>query len=103
MSNYSAPIFRWLPEAQWHRWICCDIKAILACLAEQGVSILRVGEENYKSPAGVIFTDKPFSAPSVLAKLPDAVALNVKGVDNGIMCIAHYVVIVYEQDIEKNR
>lgn len=97
MAMYSSSIYRWLPQEQWQKWICSDIEALLVLLAKQDVSILAVGEENYKSPSGVIYTNKPFDVDILLTQLPKIVIANLKKLDNGIMCVPHYVVILYKE------
>lgn len=102
MFKHSKIIFRWLAQDEWQEWICTDMKAILELLSEQGISIFMVGEENYKSPAGVIFTDKPFSPSLLISKLPSKTALNIKIFENGVMCVPHYVSIAYEEGLGTN-
>ena len=101
MIKNSSCIFRWLSEDKWQDWLCWDMRVILEVLSDQGVSILMVGEENCKSPEGVIFMDKPFDPNDLIPKLPDSVALNTKAFENGIMCMTHYVSIAFEQSLVK--
>ena len=46
MKRFSDLVFRWLPRERWSVWLCPELTAPLQRLADQGTSIVQVGEEN---------------------------------------------------------
>lgn len=101
MWKFSDLVFQWLPESKWNQWICEDLEEVIEVLKEDGVSILKVGEENYKSPTGIIFTDSPFDSNSIVQKLSGSnKVVNSQKFSSTLVCNSHFVSLTYEEGLK---
>jgi hypothetical protein len=101
MWKFSELVFQWLPENQWNRWICADLREVVDILKNEGISILKVGEENYKSPTGLIFTDKPFDTQAVLNKLSETnKVVGSEKFSSTLVCDSHFTSLMYEDGLK---
>lgn len=100
MHKLSEIIFRWLPESEWKKWICSEMEEVIGQLKSRGIKIIKLGEENYKSPSAIFFTDKPFhdfDLSDILSKYSTLRYSQHR--PNTVVCSAHYVCVTYEPEL----
>jgi hypothetical protein len=89
------PIYQWLRNEEYGRWVCPHLGRLLAEVAEHGTVIQAVGLVNYKAPEAVVFLSGPFPEQVAIsaAKANPTLQLCRNGVGelHSIQCAEHYV------------
>jgi len=98
MAFYIEQIYRWLPEENWDQWICPGIKQVCEILERDGITVVKVAEENYKSPTGVVFVSQAFDPATVIEALDTSCNIKASQVfANTLVCNTHFSKITFEK------
>jgi len=99
MKHVSDHVFRWLPEDRWEFWICDEMKRVIDSLEKKGISVIKVGEQNYKAPEGLIFVDSSFDIGALLGELGVEHGCTADSGINGVSCHKHYVSLLHDSSL----
>jgi hypothetical protein len=90
-------IFQWIPEAEWHQYVCAELLPIMTWLKQHEIEITAIGHWNIKAPDLVIFLSGPIPHRQLLADFPRHHAALVLRPDF-IGCNDHRITVVYEKE-----
>lgn len=98
MARQSEFVSHWIPRQAWAKWVPSELQDPLKWLSQAGISIVRVGIDNPKTPILRFFVDAPFDPKSLLAESASAGSLFMLSDGSGIGCKS-YASVLYEPDV----